>query len=62
MAVYTSEIASHELVSDNPVHQRLFFGYVAAEKYAKGNLLELGCGTGRGLEILVKKMFFSIQT
>ncbi len=53
MAVYTSEIASSELVSDNPVHQRLFFGYVAAEKYAKGNLLELGCGTGRGLEILV---------
>ena len=53
MAVYTSEIASSELVSDNPVHQRLFFGYVAAEKYVKGNLLELGCGTGRGLEILV---------
>lgn len=53
MAVYTSEIASSELVSDNPVHQRLFFGYVAAEKYAQGNLLEVGCGTGRGLEILV---------
>jgi 2-polyprenyl-3-methyl-5-hydroxy-6-metoxy-1,4-benzoquinol methylase len=53
MAVYTSEIASSELVSDNPVHQRLFFGYVASEQYAKGDLLEVGCGTGRGIEILV---------
>ena len=53
MAVYTSEIASSELVSDNPVHQRLFFGYVSSEQYAKGNLLEVGCGTGRGLDILV---------
>ena len=54
MAVFTSEITSSEEVSDNPIHQRLFFGYHTAKDYVKGNLLELGCGTGRGLEILLE--------
>ncbi len=53
MAVYTSEITSSELISDNPVHQRLFFGYYAVKDLVKGDVLEVGCGTGRGLEILL---------
>lgn len=55
MAVYTSEITSSDIQSDNPIHQRLFFGYFSSEKYVKGNVLEIGCGIGRGLEILLKK-------
>ena len=52
MATYTTEIASSTLASDNPVHQRLYYAYVAAQDYVKGDLLEIGCGEGRGIETL----------
>ncbi|MCZ8023372.1 MAG: class I SAM-dependent methyltransferase [Cyclobacteriaceae bacterium] len=55
MSIYTTEITSTELVSDNPIHQRLFKAYVAAESYINGNVLEVGCGEGRGLDLLVPK-------
>lgn len=48
----TTEITSHEMASDNPIHQRLVFAYVEAAKIIGGNLLEVGCGVGRGLDIL----------
>lgn len=54
MGVYTGEITSSDIASDNPIHQRLFFGYFKSQDYVKGDILELGCGTGRGLEILLK--------
>lgn len=53
--MYTTEITSESIVSDNPIHQRLFFAYIAAEKHIQGKLLEIGCGTGRGLEVLLPK-------
>ncbi len=52
MAVYTTEIASDKIQSDNPIHQRLLKAYYAAKPYVKGRLLELGCGEGRGVELL----------
>ncbi len=52
MAFSTTEITSHEIVSDNPVHQRLFFAYYEAAAVVDGNLLEIGCGVGRGIELL----------
>ncbi|MBC6401178.1 MAG: class I SAM-dependent methyltransferase [Ekhidna sp.] len=52
MRVYTTEIASAEVPSDNPVHQRLLSAYHFAKPYIKGDLLELGCGEGRGVELL----------
>jgi 2-polyprenyl-3-methyl-5-hydroxy-6-metoxy-1,4-benzoquinol methylase len=52
MAFSTTEITSSQIVSDNPVHQRLFFAYHQAAKLIKGNLLEIGCGVGRGLDVL----------
>ena len=52
--VYTTEIASEKITSDNPVHQRLFKAYVVAKNYVHGNLLEVGCGEGRGVETLLK--------
>lgn len=52
MSVYTTEIASDKIPSDNPIHQRLLKAYYAAVPYIKGDLLELGCGEGRGVELL----------
>ena len=43
----TTEITSHEIASDNPIHQRLFFAYEQASKLTNRNLLEIGCGVGR---------------
>lgn len=52
MATYTTEIASDKIPSDNPIHQRLLQAYYLAKPYVKGDLLELGCGEGRGVELL----------
>lgn len=53
--VYTTEITSEEIPSDNPIHQRLFKAYVVAEQYVQGDVLEVGCGEGRGLELIIPK-------
>lgn len=52
MATYTTEIASDSIPSDNPIHQRLLKAYYLAKPFVKGTLLELGCGEGRGVELL----------
>lgn len=52
MSVYTTEITSDKIPSDNPIHQRLLSAYYHAKEYIKGDLLELGCGEGRGVELL----------
>ncbi len=52
MSVYTTEIASDKIPSDNVIHQRLLSAYYHAKSYIKGDLLELGCGEGRGIELL----------
>jgi 2-polyprenyl-3-methyl-5-hydroxy-6-metoxy-1,4-benzoquinol methylase len=51
----TTEITSSEILSDNPIHQRLYFAYIQAETMIYGNVLEVGCGVGRGLDILTSK-------
>ncbi len=56
MATYTTEIASDKLVSDNPIHQRLLKAYLAAKPWVTGNLLEVGCGEGRGVSVLQEKI------
>jgi SAM-dependent methyltransferase len=53
MSYATTEIASKEILSDNPVHQRLYFPYEEAAKVITGKVLELGCGWGRGVEKLI---------
>lgn len=52
MPVFTTEITSDKLTSDNPIHQRHTKAYLAAAEYVSGALLEVGCGEGRGIEIL----------
>lgn len=51
--IYTTEIASDQLLSDNPLHQRLLKPYVVAREWVKGDLLEVGCGEGRGIDWLL---------
>lgn len=53
--IYSTEITSEEITSDNPIHQRLFKAYVVAESYVSGDVLEVGCGEGRGIELLTPK-------
>ena len=53
--IYTTEITSDNIPSDNPLHQRLFKAYVVANDYVHGNLLEVGCGEGRGVEMMIGK-------
>lgn len=52
MAIYTTEITSDKITSDNPIHQRLLKAYFVAVDYIHGDLLEIGCGEGRGVEQL----------
>lgn len=51
--VYTTEITSEAIVSDNPIHQRLFKAYVVAADIVSGDILEIGCGEGRGVATLM---------
>lgn len=53
--IYTTEITSEHIPSDNPIHQRLFKAYVAAKPYVFGDVLEVGCGEGRGVELVMQQ-------
>ena len=55
MSIYTTEITSDKILSDNPLHHRLLSAYVFAEKYISGDVFELGCGEGRGIDIVLKR-------
>ncbi|NJN42407.1 MAG: class I SAM-dependent methyltransferase [Flammeovirgaceae bacterium] len=52
--VYSTEITSEKIPSDNPIHQRLLKAYILAAPFVKGDVLEIGCGEGRGVELLAK--------
>jgi len=51
--VYTTEITSERIPSDNPIHQRLLKAYVLAQDYIQGDVLEVGCGEGRGIDWMI---------
>jgi ubiquinone/menaquinone biosynthesis C-methylase UbiE len=51
--IYTTEITSDSIASDNPIHQRLLKAYVVAQSYIQGDILEVGCGEGRGIELVI---------
>ncbi len=55
-SVYTTEITSESIPSDNPIHQRLLKAYVVAAELVNGDLLEVGCGEGRGIDWLLPKI------
>ncbi len=53
--VYTTEITSELIPSDNPIHQRLVKAYIIAREYIRGDVLEVGCGEGRGIDYIIDK-------
>jgi len=53
--VFTTEITSEQIASDNPIHQRLLKAYVVAREFSSGDVLEVGCGEGRGIPLLMEK-------
>jgi 2-polyprenyl-3-methyl-5-hydroxy-6-metoxy-1,4-benzoquinol methylase len=53
--IFTTEITSEKITSDNPIHQRLFKAYVVAKDYVQGDVLEVGCGEGRGISLLTER-------
>lgn len=55
MSVYTTEIASDVIASDNPIHQRLLKAYYLSLEYISGDVLEVGCGEGRGVDLILPK-------
>ncbi|MCS6833225.1 MAG: class I SAM-dependent methyltransferase [Flammeovirgaceae bacterium] len=52
MSYRTTEIASAEEISDNVIHQRLLYPYLKAAEIAQGDVLEIGCGFGRGVSLI----------
>jgi 2-polyprenyl-3-methyl-5-hydroxy-6-metoxy-1,4-benzoquinol methylase len=54
--VFTTEITSESIPSDNPIHQRLLRPYVLVRDWVHGDLLEVGCGEGRGVDMLFEKV------
>lgn len=51
----TAERVSHKDLSDNYVFQRSLLAYVEAARLVKGNVLEIGTGSGYGVEIVAPK-------
>ena len=56
MSIFTTEITSDIIPSDNPLHHRLLSAYFFAENYIMGDVMELGCGEGRGINNILKKI------
>ncbi|PZR40104.1 MAG: SAM-dependent methyltransferase [Azospira oryzae] len=53
--VFTTEITSGDIPSDNPIHQRLLRPYVLIQDWISGDVLEVGCGEGRGIDLIMQK-------
>lgn len=56
MSIYATEITSETEPSDNPIHQRLLKAYIIARDLVHGDLLEVGCGEGRGIGLLIDRV------
>lgn len=56
MAIYSTEIASQSIPSDNPIHQRLLYPYTWAAEIVSDKVLEVGCGEGRGIARLLPRV------
>lgn len=55
MALFKTEVTSETIESDNPIHQRLLKPYLYVQDKIGGHVAEIGCGDGRGLELLAPK-------
>lgn len=59
----TAERVNHRELSDNYVLQRSISAYVQAAKYIKGKVLEIGTGSGYGIDYLAPQaeLFYTID-
>ena len=55
MGIQTAERVSHIDASDNYVYQRSVFAYLQAAEMIQGNILEIGTGSGYGVDIVSPK-------
>ncbi|WP_346237854.1 class I SAM-dependent methyltransferase [Niabella insulamsoli] len=53
--IQTAERVSHVEASDNYVYQRSLFAYAEAAKLVGGQVLELGTGSGYGIEMIASR-------
>ena len=51
----TAERHSAQVITDNVLHQRHMIAYHQAASIISGNILEVGCGEGYGMELLAPK-------
>jgi SAM-dependent methyltransferase len=51
----TTEITAYSIPSDNVIHQRLLFAYEKSAEYVHGDVLEVGCGVGKGAELFADR-------
>jgi len=63
MGIQTAERVSDKDLSDNFVYQRSLLAYYEAAEIVSGNVLEIGTGSGYGIEIIAPKVdkFISID-
>lgn len=53
--IQTAERISHEDRSDNSIYQRSLFAYLESARIIHGTVLEIGTGSGYGIEYLAEK-------
>jgi ubiquinone/menaquinone biosynthesis C-methylase UbiE len=54
--LHTAERVDHTKASENYVYQRSLLAYVEATKILKGDVLELGTGSGYGIELIAPQV------
>lgn len=54
MFIFSTEITSSTIQSDNPLYQRTVKAYEIVSDQLYGDVLEIGCGEGYGIEHLIK--------
>jgi len=54
MFSFSTEVTSSQILSDNPLFQRTLKAYTLIAEKAYGDVLEIGCGEGYGLDYIYK--------
>ncbi len=52
--LFSTEVTSSKINSDNPLFQRTLKAYHIVSPFIHGNVVEIGCGEGYGVELLYK--------
>lgn len=55
MFLFSTEVTSSSIQSDNPLYQRTLKAYKIVEPLITGKVLEIGCGEGYGINMLAKQ-------